>query len=117
MEKYSALRRCAHRGGLRKNGARKQYIVFQMDVLVQVLLKLLQAFIEGVVGRARAHGRGETAGQALNIGQKHPSGIVLTGHHTNGVGYPRSGIGLKSQRPRCAFCDRLNQHGCACAGS
>jgi len=66
-----------------RNGARKQHVLFQMDVLVQVLLKLLQTVIECVVSRARAHRRCEAVAQALNLGQMRPGGIVFAGHHGN----------------------------------
>jgi len=82
----------------------KQDVVFQMDVLVKVLLKFFQAVIERVIRRTRANGRDEVAAQALDCRKKRSGGLMLAGHHGNGICHSAEArIGKRAAGDHCGF--------------
>lgn len=56
-------------GCLKFDRAWKQDVVFQMNMPVQIALKLFQPFEEGMVGRTRIFGRVEVAAQTADLGE------------------------------------------------
>src|SRR6185503_20427514 len=67
------------------DGAWEQDVVLQVDVLVEILLKLFQSCIVRQISRARSHRRGEVTCELLDLREQLASVIVLAGHHLNGM--------------------------------
>ena len=84
--------RCpAARGGLEGgllegDGAGEEDVVFEVDVLVEVLLEFAEAVEVGMVGGAGALRGGEVAGESADFGQEAAGVVVLADHHGDGVG-------------------------------
>src|SRR6185437_15165161 len=84
---------------LQSNGTGKQDVVFQVDVLVQILLELFEARIKCAECWACTLRRPVVLAQVADLGHKIPSNFVIFGHHRNRMGYRSEAIPWLSPIP------------------
>ena len=73
-------------GGFELDGAGKEDVVFQVHVLAEVVLELLEAGVEDAVAEADAEGRGEVVAELADLREQDAGFFVIVGEDGDGFG-------------------------------